>query len=142
MRARIASNSTNAGAPPLPWEKQPGETPKRYEAFLVDSRLPLIRMSSLPSPPANSRASIQSERQRTPAPVYKTALRFGAEILARIVIFPGRRRADLHHPPRELRCGCAATQLGAGQYDFETDKGNVLNRHARQKIAAVTLLRA
>ena len=35
MSARLANNSTNAGAPPQHWEKQPGKTPKRYEEFLV-----------------------------------------------------------------------------------------------------------
>jgi hypothetical protein len=35
MSARIPNNSKNAGAPPQPWEKLAGETPKRYEAFLV-----------------------------------------------------------------------------------------------------------
>jgi hypothetical protein len=56
MSAPIPSNSTNAGAPPQPWEKQPG---------------------SLASPPNGSRASIQSDRHRALARVYKTALRSG-----------------------------------------------------------------
>jgi hypothetical protein len=41
MSARIPNNSTNAGAPPPPSEKQPGETPKRYEAFLVYMNMPI-----------------------------------------------------------------------------------------------------
>ena len=45
MSARIANNSTHAGAPPQPWEKQPRETPKRYEAFLVCMKMPISTRS-------------------------------------------------------------------------------------------------
>ena len=45
MSARIANNSTNAGAPQQPWEKQPGGTPKPDESFPVYMNLPFSTRS-------------------------------------------------------------------------------------------------